>query len=334
MVLANIPGQTTTAHPATTSKLTFELGGSMLEIAAGQKFVPIADTPFEVETQVALSLANARKGPIELKRSGSVAAPASLAQLSEEETATRRLSRNQDAQVPGMDLSPTTALAYEASLHENKLGEQDAAAHASAGRTALSVKKDAALLDAAADPKAQNQLGGAGEHGDTHTGAQLPPVTPGDTKGVDDSSSDSKDADPTAADSNNASAPLSAPASIFNATIHDEAPLNATVNGTTHFGAISTRGAALSIVLGLFVTIFFLSIVLCILKAGILSNLSPPYFEHYVIHCSLQELLAIDELHCQRHQLLELTWATRPGPASPHPSRLHHSTKFCSYVFL
>jgi hypothetical protein len=47
----------TTEQPTTSTGLRFELGGSLIDIAAGQEYVPIPNTPFEVETHIAHKLA-------------------------------------------------------------------------------------------------------------------------------------------------------------------------------------------------------------------------------------------------------------------------------------
>jgi len=268
-MVVRLPEQmaTSTAGPTTTSDLSFqfELGESMIEVSAGQMFVPIPSTPFEMERGLAWKLGRPSKvggqrNAIELLRPGlESSAPLRPASLIAEEAelravrevgvvsphVTRRLVRSEDALTDGHPEVPSsTAAVITGQIQDAKLTSVEAAATG---------QDDSVLGNTSVLPITVQSIA---------TPRVTQPATPG-AKGSDPSV-------PLATAQSNDTVepqPLSAPASIFNATAED-LPINVS-NITARLPRVVTvRGAAISIFLGGAVTVFFFSMLLCILNAG------------------------------------------------------------------
>jgi len=281
MVMAKIPGATTTAHP-TTSRLQFELGDSMIEVSPGQMFVPIPDTPFEMERHTFVRhMSLAKESPkgrsIELLRPGVEMPSALLVQTAAAATAphvSKRLMRNEELQVPGIleeEDSPGIKAAVEtghaspiaATPGTNPITDDPITTQTPLKALPPSPKLTKAepvetSTTLAAEPiHAQNVLNTPAEM----PSAQIPTAT---SSSIGDAATSNADAPIQPSDTNNS---LSAPAAIMNGTLGG---LSNATNATVHTPKVVTaKGAVVSILVGLLVTIFFLTLVLCILKAGL-----------------------------------------------------------------
>lgn len=246
--------ESTSPQPTTSTEFKFELGDSLLEISPGQKFVPIPDTPFEAHPHVALSIANqAKRGKrvIELIRPGVELPPAVLSQselkiVPAVPHLTQRMMRNAELQDPINTLPADSSLQASLILSDDSVTttmESSSTLKPTEKQLNEQEKPDSASAGVASPPiHSQNAVDTPG----TRPSVQLPPS---DSSG------------------NNT---MSTPGSISNITVSDVAD-NST-NGTVHSEKarkfVSTRGAIASIILGLIITIFFLSVLTTILNAG------------------------------------------------------------------
>jgi hypothetical protein len=240
--------ESTSPQPTTSTEFKFELGDSLLELSSGQKFVHIPDTPFEVEWDVAMSIANRRKRRIELVRPEP--SPAVLAQSEVKmvpatpHSHTQRMMRNEELQDPISSSPADTSL--EASLIMN----QDSAPDVTAKPADKSKEKQ---LDAQDKPDSAS-AGVASPPIHSQTAVDAPGTRPSVQLPPSDSTGNST---------------MSADGSVSNITAPEILPNGSANASAVHAPrAVSTRGAIASITLGLIITIFCLSILVTILNAG------------------------------------------------------------------
>jgi len=245
MVMQFPDGQTTTGGPTTSTALRFELGGAILELSPGQKFVPVPDTPFEMESHVAVALLlKQNKKAIELLK------PASLLEGAAPPRRAPRLMRGEELQSAedpaGVRLEVRRGLILPVHMapEEEQLaqltGPTDIAKVPSA--TPVAVVAPAPLAKVAVPQRSRSTAASQPAKSTLNTAAARPLATTNRS--------------------------LSAPEKIFNATFHDVIKNNTNANGLHTPKVITVRGAIISIVCGFIVTVFFLSMLLCALKAG------------------------------------------------------------------
>lgn len=249
----------------------------MLEVHPGQKFVSIPDTPFEMESHLAIKHAYraAPKAQIELLRPG-ITQPVGFVASSQDTSrsplnaqapvvviatphSAKRLMRNEDMHSSFAEVGSTSIQRHARDVQPNIL-PMAAAVPASMLREDVSetANSDASSMGAALADVASGAVPSTAQN--TLNAPAITPAADGE---------DSKSLTPPVDNTDNSS--LSAPGAVFNKTLGAAAAQNLTTNatrGTNFERTITTKGAFISILLGLLVTVFFLSIVLCFLRAG------------------------------------------------------------------
>lgn len=237
--------ETTTDQP----NLRFELEASLLETSEGKTFVPIPGTPFEVHKDIAASLP--RKGKaIELVRPPVVLVQSEPKLVTAQPHLPARMMRHDV-----IDSIPSVSGTQSSLAKEDNTTNDDN----------FTDTQDAAKNSVAANSPPIHSSNAVNTPG-THPSVQLPPA----------------DSNPGTPSNGSAGSDVNATASSISVPIVVGG--NASANGVAANGTVvhqnkrvSARGAFVSITLGLIITIFFLSIVLCILNAGRKENLEPDH---------------------------------------------------------
>jgi len=235
---------TTTVGPESNSALKFELGDSMVDVSPGENsHIAVPNTPFEIDRAVLRRFGEQSKR-IELLRPGVMPPesmrPAALMEMEvpvvkEAAAVTPHVNRVEPASVG----APPRLLRYEEVSPPNAPTSANGKLETSKMQSAQAANDN---LGDSMKISVQNAL---------HPAFTSP-------------KSGSDPIVPLASQSNDS---LSLPASVFNAT-SAESPLNLT-NITSHLPKVVTaRGAVISIFIGGVVTVFFFSIIMCILTAG------------------------------------------------------------------
>lgn len=277
MIRNNHFGETTTASPSSTG-LQFELEGSLLQTGSAQRFVSVPGTPFELDTHVLSSKQQQPKLRIELQRqipSGSLSFN-SLGPNTIMPSAPMPVMYPMNM-VPVMNpanaFMQNTVLTNQAAPVAPQMGfrnQPGSPITAASPPQANAQGSNAAIVSAPRPPgqiaaKEKHVVADADVPLSTKPALNAPVVLPAPQVGPDAPTANStaaKDNDKTAPKQNASSSISDAAASLgLNAT-------NSTLKGHVPAKAVTIRGAIIAMFLGLVVTVFFLSAVLCMLHAG------------------------------------------------------------------
>jgi hypothetical protein len=249
------------ARPAASDEVQFELQGSLLEQSSGQRYTPVPGTPFEIDTHSPVPSGGRTKGPIELHRHASPAAvslfefyPGMAIEPQPSATLEEHLKDGDDGRLTDL-IAPTS---------EGTAGKDVAAATSSTNAT------EAAPGDTASSPKTAGQTARTSKLAppaassvpvSTQNTLGAPVVLPAPQIGPD---TPSKVTNQTSGATSN----VSSAAGEAAATLGVNNTNSTAIKGHSPALAVTTKGAIVSILLGLIVTLLFLGLVLFVLHAG------------------------------------------------------------------
>lgn len=268
----------------------------MLEVRPGQMFVPITDTPFEMESHLALKLGQTPKAielmRPEIKPAGLVATSATSDEgaLNKQPTLVvatphqaKRLMRNEERQGAFAEIRSGLAKNHQQDSQPNILPFPEVRSEElveTGSRptisNAIGAETGVALADVMPAPSKPALPGQSKPPATPATAVSKTGEVPSSTQSALNSPVQLPAPQMTPGESvpNGVLAPpvgnksLSTPQAVFNSSIAAAGTLNSTNSTAQVAQAITAKGAFISIFLGLLVTLFFLSLVLCILHAG------------------------------------------------------------------